>query len=102
VRIERGFDDWVITADEKRADKRQQRTIGMIDRGLDSIKQVLARDSTYWESLRGFCRANGILLPDDEKALVPACQPNMVPTDRQATRLLQLVDRAVATGWDPQ
>ena len=103
VRIEKGFDDWVITADDRRADERQQRATGMIDLGLDSIKQVLARDPTYWESLRGFCRAKGILLLDDEKALVPACQiPNMVPTDRQATRLVQLVDRAIAAGWDPQ
>lgn len=91
----------MITADEKRASKRQQRATGMIDDGLDSIKQVLARESAYWEDLRGFCRAKGILLPDDERALIPACQiPKMVPTDRQATRLLQLVDRAVAAGWD--
>ena len=64
------------------------------------MKQVLAHDSKYWESLRGFCRAKRILVPDDEKALVPACQiPIMVPTDRQAAKLLQLVDRAVEAGW---
>jgi hypothetical protein len=97
----RGFDDWIVTGEERRASKREQRATGLIDRGLDSVKQVLSRDSKYWESLRGFCRAKRILLPDDERALVPACQlPNMVPTDRQAARLLQLLDRAVEAGWE--
>jgi len=71
-----------------------------IDRGLDARKQVLKHDAGYWESLRGFCRRKRILLPDDEKALTPACQmPSMLPTDRQAARLLQLVDRAEDAGW---
>lgn len=101
VSLAKGFDDWVVTSDEKRASKRQQRATGLVDRGLDSIKQVLARDSRYWESLRGFCRAKRILLPEDDKALIPACQiPNMVPTDRQTARLLQLVNRAVEAGWE--
>jgi hypothetical protein len=67
------------------------------------MKQVLSHDSKYWESLRGFCRTKRILLPDDEKALMPACQiPTMVPTDRQAARLLQLVDCAIEAGWQSE
>ena len=86
--------------DYKRASKREQRAAGLIDRGLESVKQVLSRDSKYWESLRGFCRTKHILQPEDEKALVPACQiPNMVPTDRQAARLIQLIERAANAGW---
>ncbi|MBM3348033.1 MAG: hypothetical protein FJY55_16315, partial [Betaproteobacteria bacterium] len=100
VSVVKGFVDWVVTGDERRASKREQRATGLIDRGLDSVKQVLARDSKYWESLRGFCRTRRILLPEDEKALVPACQiPGMVPSDKQAARLLKLVDRAVDAGW---
>lgn len=95
-----GFDEWIISSDERRASKRDQRATGQIDRGLDAVKQVLARDSNYWESLRGFCRTKRLLLPEDEKALVPACRiPHMVPSDRQAGRLLQLVERATAAGW---
>ncbi len=98
--IAKGFDEWIITGDDRRANRREQKAIGIVDRGLDTTRQVLARDSKYWESLRGFCRAKRILLPDDEKALIPACQiPKMVPTDRQATRLLQLVERALEAGW---
>ncbi|MGI8524634.1 MAG: AIPR family protein, partial [Pseudolabrys sp.] len=100
VPVVKGFDDWVVSPDDRRVSKREQRATGLIDHGLDSMKQVLSRNSKYWESLRGFCRAKRILLPEDEKALVPACQiPGMVPTDKQAARLLQLIDRAVDAGW---
>ncbi len=100
VPLVKGFDDWILTSDDKRSSTREQRATGLIDRGLDSVMLVLTHDSKFWESLRGFCRTKRILLPDDEKALVPACQiPGMVPTDKQAKRLLQLVDRATNAGW---
>jgi hypothetical protein len=103
VPVVKRLDDWTITIEDRRAGKREQRATGLIDRGLDSINQVLSYDSKYWESLRAFCRTKRILLPDDERALVPACQmPSMVPTDRQAARLLQLRDRATAAGWQSQ
>jgi len=95
-----GFDDWIITEYQERANKRQQKTIGRIDRGLDAVKQVLQQPADYWNSLRAFSRSKGILLPDDERALTPACQmPGMIPSDRQASRLLQLVERATDAGW---
>lgn len=96
----KGFDEWLITSDDRRARRRDQRNTGLIDHGLDSVKQVVSRQPKYWEALREFARSNRILLPDDEKALVPACRmPSMIPTDRQAARLLQLADRAVEAGW---
>jgi hypothetical protein len=96
------FDDWLVTGDEERASRRERRAVGVVDRGLDAIKQVLARDLKYWESLRSFCRSKRILLADDEKALIPACRPNMVPSDRQAVKLLQLVERAAEAGWQSE
>jgi hypothetical protein len=100
VPVVRGLDDWLITSEDGRARKREQRTAGLIDRGLDSVKRVVSRESKYWMSLREFGRAKRILLPDDEKALVPACRiPSMIPSDRQAARLLQLADRAAEAGW---
>jgi hypothetical protein len=100
VPVDKGLDDWLITSEDGRARKREQRTAGLIDRGLDSVKRVVSRESKYWMSLREFGRAKRILLPDDEKALVPACRiPSMIPSDRQAARLLQLADRAAEAGW---
>lgn len=100
VKMVAGFNDWVISNDERRSNKRQQKATGEIDRGLDATKRVLEHNSAYWESLRKFCRSKRIVLPEDEKALVPACQiPRMIPTDWQAARLLKLVERAERAGW---
>jgi hypothetical protein len=100
VPVVRGFDEWLMTSEDRRARRRDQRNTGLIDRGLDAVKQVVSRQSKYWEALREFARSNRILLPDDEKALVPACRmPSMIPSDRQAARLLQLADRAIEAGW---
>ncbi len=100
IDVVRGFGEWIINADELRANKRQQKTTGQIDRGLNALKQVMERDARYWQSLRTFCRSKRLLLADDEKALTPACQiPKMVPSDHQALRLLKLVDRAAEAGW---
>jgi hypothetical protein len=90
----------LLTSDDRRARRRDQRNTGLIDHGLDSVKQVVSHHPKYWESLREFARANRILLPDDEKALVPALRmPSMIPTDRQAARLLHLADQAAEAGW---
>ena len=100
VEIVDEFHNWIVTGDERRANTRKQKAIGLVDRGLDSIKLVMQQDARYWESLRRYCRSKHILLADDEKALIPACQiPKMIPTDRQAARLLQLVQRAAEAGW---
>ena len=96
----KGIEDWIISTEDGRARKRDQRETGLIDRGLDAVKRVVALESRYWESLREFGREKRLLLPDDEKALVPACRmPRMIPTDRQAARLLQLADRVAEAGW---
>ena len=36
VPVVKGFDDWIVTSDDRRASKRDQRASGRIDRGLDS------------------------------------------------------------------
>jgi hypothetical protein len=95
-----GFTNWVISRADLNAQKREQKSIGSIDSGLDLVKAVLANGADYWEALRAFCSAKHILMPEDEKALFPACRiPKMVPSDKQAVRLLELADRAKEAGW---
>jgi hypothetical protein len=100
VRMVPGFSEWIMAADDHRANRRQQKATGAIDDSLEAMKHVLKLGAGYWESLRRFCRSKHILQPEDEKALVPACQmPGMVPTERQAARLLLLLKRAEDSGW---
>jgi hypothetical protein len=97
VGIVKGFDEWMISADQLKAYKRQQ---SKISQELDAVKQVCTRDTSYWTSLRDFCRAKRILSPYDEEALVATCHvPRKVPTDSQAMRLNLLVERAAINGW---
>jgi AIPR protein len=96
----KGFDAWLMSADQRRANMREQSRTGLIDQGFYAVKEVCRHDLDYWSSVRDFCRSKRILSPYDEKALVPVCQlPRAVPTDPQATRLLQLRQRAVVNGW---
>jgi hypothetical protein len=95
--IVKGIDEWIISADQLKANKRQQSKIGQ---ELHAVKQVCAHGVSYWTSLRDFCRAKRILSPYDEEVLVATCHlPRKVPTDSQAMRLNLLVERAATNGW---
>jgi len=94
------FEDWVGTGGEQRSQERDARRTRRVQDGLDVLKQVLEHDANYWISARQFCRVRGMLTPEEEKALIPACQiPKKIPTDRQAACLMLLVEKALDAGW---
>jgi hypothetical protein len=99
VEVVDGFDRCLISRDDERAGRREQRSNGRIESALGAVTRVMEKDIAYWEALRRFCRTKRLLLADDERALVPACRPGMTPSDRQAEKLLKLVERAEARGW---
>lgn len=100
VNIVASFEDWVGKGGEQRLQDREARRTRRVHDGLDVLKQVLEHDSTYWATIREFCRSRSILTPEDERALVCACQiPKKIPTDRQAASLMRLVDKAYDAGW---
>ncbi|WP_198164617.1 AIPR family protein [Rhodoplanes sp. Z2-YC6860] len=95
-----GFESWLISKEDQTSARRNQIRTTLTDNSLDKQLRVLSRDAAYWTSLRQFCIAKRLLSPFDERALVPACQiPHMAPTESQAGRLLDLVDRATKAGW---
>ena len=71
-----GFEDWVISADEHRSNRRQQTLAGTIDDGLDALKQVLGLEASYWLSLKGFCRSKRISSPKMKRR---SCPPARCP-----------------------
>ena len=61
----------------------------------------MQKDAQVWQRLRSYARQRKLLLPDDEKALFPAVNmPKMVPTDRQAERLIGLLARCQEFGFE--
>lgn len=100
VTVVDSFEDWVARGGDQRLQDREARRTRRVHDGLDVLKQVLEHDAKYWVSAREFCRSRNLLTPEDERALVPACQiPNKIPTDRQAACLMRLVDKALDAGW---
>lgn len=101
VPVVRGFGELTVSPEDKNAARRDQKAAGSVDRGLEAVKTVMSKDARYWEALRRFGRARGLFSSEDEKCLVPACRmPEMIPTDRQAVRLLQLAEKAASVGWN--
>jgi hypothetical protein len=101
VPIAKGFRSRLVTSDETRAAGKAAQQAGRIDQGLAVQKEIMARDAAYWERVRLYARRKNLLFPEDEKALVPAVNvPKMVPTDRQAARLVALVARCEESGFE--
>ena len=49
----------------------------------------MKKDAVFWQVLESYARRRNLLFSEDERALVPAKNlPRMVPTDRQAERII--------------
>jgi hypothetical protein len=100
VKIVADFEEWVSSGGEQRSTEREARRTRRVHDALEVLKEVIEHDASYWNSVRDFGRSRNILTPEDEKALVPACQiPKKIPTERQAACLMLLVDKALDAGW---
>ena len=92
VSVIEGFDGWAIGQDDARAEEKERREQGKVVEGLTAVTEVMQKGAGFWENLRRYCRERRLLAQEDKRALVPACaMPKMVPSDRQAIRLLQLL-----------
>ena len=91
VSVIEGFDGWAIGQDDARAEEKERREQGKVVDGLTAVTEVMQKGAGFWQNLRRYCRERRLLTQEDQRALVPACaMPKMVPSDRQAIRLLQL------------
>jgi hypothetical protein len=87
--------------DDIRVEQKDAKAEGFIDRGLEVVTEVMSRGPSFWQDLRNYARGNKLLLPADEKALIPAVSmPNTIPTDRQAARLIGLLQRCSEAGFE--
>jgi AIPR protein len=97
--IER-FEGLLCSTDDIRVGQKEGKAAGYIDRGLEAVTEVMKRGSLFWENLRDYARTRKLLLLDDERALLSAVNmPKRIPTDRQAARLLGLLQRCEEDGF---
>lgn len=99
VEIVDGFDSLTLPADEVRSANREARAEGRIDEGMRALSEVLARSAESWIAIRDYAIEMELLGPDDQRALYPVIvSPQKVPTDKQAERLLALLNRCKDAG----
>jgi hypothetical protein len=90
----------LVGAEEQRAVRKSAREDGRVDRGVQAITEVMQKDAQFWRAVQTYARQKKLLFPDDERALVPAVNmPKMVPSDRQAERLISLLSRCEEVGF---
>jgi hypothetical protein len=95
-----GFRTRLADAEDEKAVRKAARDESRVDRGLEAITEVMKKDAVFWQALESYARQRDLLLPGDERALVPAVNlPKMVPTDRQAERLIGLLSRCEGSGF---
>lgn len=93
----------LIDADDQKAVRRSSRDESRVDRGLEAITEVMRKDAVFWQALESYARQRHLLFPEDERALFPAKNlPRMVPTDRQAERIMGLLSRCEQAGFAVQ
>jgi hypothetical protein len=95
-----GFRARLVGAEDQRIARKTAREDGRVDRGVQAITEVMRKDAAFWQHLREYARQKKLLVPEDERALVPAVNmPKMVPSDRQAQRLITLLNRCEELGF---
>jgi hypothetical protein len=100
VPIEPSFRLRLVAADDARSVRRSARAEGRVDRGLTAQMAVMSKGASFWENVRSYAARKNLLFAEDERALLPACNiPRMVPTDRQAERLVGLLTRCQQEGF---
>jgi hypothetical protein len=95
-----GFRTRLADAEDRKAIRKAARGEGRVDRGLEARTEVMKKDALFWKTLEAYARERHLLFPEDERALVPAMNlPKMIPTDRQAERLVSLLSRCEGSGF---
>lgn len=95
-----GFRARLVGREDQKAARKSARDDGRVDRGVEAITAVMQKEAPFWQAVGSYARQRNLLFPEDERALYPAVNlPKMVPTDRQAERLINLLARCEDAGF---
>jgi hypothetical protein len=90
----------LVGREAAKSERRSARVQRKVDDGIQSQAAVLAIDAREWTELERFCKAKGLLTEKNVGilALVTGRRPGL-PSELQASNLLQLRARAAANGY---
>jgi len=101
VPIDPGLSRFLVGKDDTRSAEREQRGTQRVTEGLVALTEVIAVGAEGWRNIQSFARDRRLVMPDDDSALRIACaMPRHIPTDRQAERLRQLLQRCQEAGFE--
>ncbi len=101
VPIDPGLGRFLVETDDTRSAEREQRGTQRVTEGLIALTEVIAVGAEDWRNIQSFARDRRLMTSDDESALRIACaMPRHIPTDRQAERLRQLLQRCQEAGFE--
>ena len=101
VGVDPDFGQYILAKAEARAANREQRSSQRVTEGLAVVTEVLGIGAAGCRAIQAFARDHRLLLPEDERALEIACaMPRYVPTDKQAERILAVLDRCREAGFE--
>lgn len=98
VPVAKGLKNFLIGPEDSKAEKKNAQEVGRLDQQINAVTAVLARGPGYWAEVKEYAQKMKLLSPEDDKAFFPALS-NKLPTDRQAERLMSVVERCEQAGW---
>ncbi|MHA3793035.1 AIPR family protein [Sphingomonas sp. YL-JM2C] len=94
VAYEDSFLDGLITADQARSVKREERRDRALTMGVEAQREVLQQGGEYWSQLLAFGQSIGKLSPKDI-GILNACAmlPGKIPSEKQCEAAVAIADR---------
>ncbi|ASV83986.1 AIPR family protein [Ochrobactrum quorumnocens] len=94
------WEDTLVGRDEHRANRRSAVRDQKMLNGIEAQTEVLRRGGGFWSEVKAWGTRRKALSPDDASILaVAAGIPGRLPTERQCARLLQILQRLEADGF---
>jgi AIPR protein len=96
-----GFDRFLIGKTDAQAATREQKATQRVTDALTAVTEVMDLGTDTWRAIRSFAQGRRVLTPDDQRALEIGCaMPRYIPSDRQAQRLLAILQRCREIGFE--
>ena len=96
------FEEWLIHTEEEEEQNNEGALTQGIQNGIEAQNYVFEKGAEYWAQLREWNRMNHKLTGREMSILNIACSiPRSIPTDRQASILIQAEERAKTEGFYP-